>query len=446
MKSVKQMNRRAFLKFSALSASAIALAACAAPGAAPAAPAAGEGAAAPAAAGASQLEIFSWWTAGGEVEGLNKLFEIYKRDNPGVEVINAAVAAQGAGQGGEMKALLETRMLGGDPPESFQVHLGHELIDSHVIADRMEPLDDLYAEEGWADVFPPDLMNVIMYDGHPWSVPVNIHRSNLMWYRPAKLEAIGATELPKDWDEFLVMAEAMKAKGIPAIALAGAGGGGNGQTMECIILSVFGAADWPGLFDGTIPWSDPRMTHALEIMNKLYDYAQPDYLSESGTGVNDMLMNDDGPFMMISGDWLHGYYKSKEFTDYKWAASPGTDGTYLLLSDSFGLPKGVKFRDNALAWLKVCGSKEGQDAFNPIKGSIPARTDGDVSLYDDYQLSAMEDWKSNTLVGSLQHGAAAKQSFLVDYDQKLNDMIATRDVAATQAALVQAAEDAEFGK
>ncbi len=445
MQSKNHLSRRDFLKFSAMGAGALAVAACAAPGAAPAAaPAAGGDAAA--AAGAGKLEIFSWWTAGGEVEGLNHLFDIYKRDNPGVEVINAAVAAQGAGQGGEMKALLETRMLGGDPPESFQVHLGHELIDSHVVAGRMEPLDDLYASEGWDKVFPPDLMNVIMYDGHPWSVPVNIHRSNLMWYRPGKLDAIGATELPKDWDEFLVMAEAMKAKGIPAIALAGAGGGGNGQTMECIILSVFGAKDWPGLFDGTVSWSDERMTHALEIMNKLYDYAQPDYLSESGTGVNDMLMNDDGPFMMISGDWLHGYYKSKEFTDYKWAASPGTDGIYLLLSDSFGLPKGVKYRDNAIAWLKVCGSKEGQDAFNPIKGSIPARTDADPSLYDEEQLWQMEQWKSNTLVGSLQHGAAAKQSFLVDYDQKLNDMIATRDVAATQAALVQAAEDAAFGQ
>lgn len=444
---MKSFNRREFLKFTAVGAGAVALVACAAPVAPAGAPAASAPAAeGGAAAAGGKLEIFSWWTAGGEVEGLNKLFDIYKRDNPGVEIINAAVAAQGAGQGGEMKALLETRMLGGDPPESFQVHLGHELIDSHVVAGRMEPLDDLYASEGWDKVFPPDLMNVIMYDGHPWSVPVNIHRSNLMWYRPGKLDAIGATELPKDWDEFLVMAEAMKAKGIPAIALAGAGGGGNGQTMECIILSVFGAKDWPGLFDGTISWADERMTHALEIMNKLYDYAQPDYLSESGTGVNDMLMNDDGPFMMISGDWLHGYYKSKEFKDYKWAPSPGTDGIYLLLSDSFGLPKGVKFRDNALAWLKVCGSKEGQDAFNPIKGSIPARTDADKSLYDEYQLSAMEDWKSNTLVGSLQHGAAAKQSFLVDYDQKLNDMIASRDVAATQAALVQAAEDAEFGK
>ena len=155
---------------------AAALAACAAPGAAPA-PAAGE-AAAPAAAGGGQLEIFSWWTAGGEVEALNALFEIYKRDYPDVEIVNAALAG-GAGQGGKMKALLETRMQGGQPPDSFQVHLGHELIDSHVIAGRMEPLDYLYAEEGYDDVFPEDLIDIASYDGHPWSVPVNIHRSNV---------------------------------------------------------------------------------------------------------------------------------------------------------------------------------------------------------------------------------------------------------------------------
>jgi glucose/mannose transport system substrate-binding protein len=439
-------SRRTFLKYAAMTTGSALLAACAAPAAAPGAAPAAEAPAEAAAGDAGKLEVFSWWTAGGEVEGLNNMFKIYERDNPGVEIINAALAAQGAGQGGEMKALLETRMMGGDPPESFQVHLGRELIDSHVIAGRMEPLDELYEQEGFADVFPADLMNVILYDGHPWSVPVNIHRSNIMWYRPSKLEAIGASAPPATWDEFFEMAEAWKAQGIPAIALAGAGGGGNGHTMESVILAVFGAADWPKLFDGTIPWSDERMTQALDIMNRLYDYAQPDYLSQSGTAVNDVMMNDDGPFMMISGDWLHGYFKSKEFKDYTWAPSPGTDGIYLLLSDSFGLPKGVKFQDNALAWLKVCGSKEGQDAFNPIKGSIPARTDGDVSLYDEYQLSAMEDWKTDTLVGSLQHGAAAKQSFLVDYDLVLNDMIASRDIAATQEALVVAAEEAAFGQ
>ncbi len=447
MSGTEGMSRRSFLRLLGVGTTMTVLAACA-PAAAPAADAPAADAAAPAAdatvADAGKLEIFSWWTAGGEVEGLNNMFEIYKRDYPDVEIINAALAAQGAGQGGEMKALLETRMIGGDPPESFQVHLGRELIDSHVVADRMEPLDDLYASEGYNDIFPADLMSVILYDGHPWSVPVNIHRSNLMWYRPSKLEAIGADAPPANWDEFFTMADALKEQGLPGIALSGTGG--NGHTMESVILSVFGAEDWPKLFDGTIGWDDPRMTQALEIMNRLYDYAQPDYLSQSGADVNDVMMADDGPLLMISGDWLHGYFKSKEFTDYTWAASPGTESTYLLLSDSFGLPKGVKNRDNAVNWLKVCGSKEGQDAFNPIKGSIPARTDADPSLYDEYQLWAMEQWKTQTLVGSLQHGAAAKQSFLLDYDLALNDMVATRDVAATQAALVVAAEEAAFGQ
>lgn len=443
MNGSKAVSRRSFLRLMGVGATMTALAACAAPAAPSAAPAGGGGAAPAEAVDAGKLEVFSWWTAGGEVEGLNNMFAIYEREYPDVEIINAALAAQGAGQGGEMKALLETRMMGGDPPESFQVHLGRELTDSHVVAGRMEPLDELYEQEGYADVFPADLMSVILYDGHPWSVPVNIHRSNLMWYRPSKLEAIGASAPPASWDEFFEMAEALKALGFPAIALSGSNG--NGHTMESVILSVFGA-DWNGLFDGSIPWSDERMTQSLEIMNRLYDYAQPDYLSQVGAQVNDVMMNDDGPLMMISGDWLHGYFKSKEFTDYKWAASPGTAEFYLLLSDSFGLPKGVKYRENALNWLKVCGSKEGQDAFNPIKGSIPARLDADKSLYDEYQLSAMDDWQSLALVGSLQHGAAAKQSFLLDYNLALIDMVGSRDVASTQAALVTAAEEAAFGQ
>ena len=66
-----------------------------------------------------------------------------------------------------MKALLETRMMGGEPPDSFQVHLGRELIDSHVIADRMEPLDFLYEEAGLYETFPQDLVDIASYEGIP---------------------------------------------------------------------------------------------------------------------------------------------------------------------------------------------------------------------------------------------------------------------------------------
>lgn len=442
------LNRRQFLKFAGISAGAAFMAACTAPVAPGAAPA-GEAAAVPAAEGAApggSLEIFSWWTSGGEVEALNALFEVYSASHPEVEIINAAVATGGAGQGGEMKALLETRMMGGQPPDSFQVHLGRELIDSHVIADRMEPLDWLYEEEGYNDVFPQELIDIASYDGVPWSVPVNIHRSNVLWYRPTKLEAVGVTEPPATWDDFFALADSLKAEGIPAIAIAGADGSFNGHVMETIMVSVFGPDDWRGLFDGSISWEDERVTQSLEILNRMWDYTLDDYLSITWGDINNYFVADEGPAMMIMGDWTHGVLMSMGFSDYRWAPTPGTEGLYIVLSDSFGLPKSAPNRDNAINWLRAVGSREGQDAFNPIKGSIPARTDADKSLYDEYLLSSMADFESNTLVGSLQHGAIAKQSFLFDYDLAVNDMLANRDVAQAQALMVTAAEEAEFGQ
>jgi glucose/mannose transport system substrate-binding protein len=440
MKFQNRLNRRNFMKFSALGAGAAALSACVAPGAAPAT----GGAAAPApAAGANQLEIFSWWTSGGEVEALNAIYEIYSAQFPDVEIVNAALAG-GAGQGGNMKALLETRMQGGQPPDSFQVHLGRELIDSHVIPDRMEDLSFLYEEEGLNDVFPKDLIDIASYEGKPYSVPVNIHRSNVLWYRPSKLEAAGVAAAPTTWDEFFAAAEQLKAAGIPALAIAEIEPNFSGHVFENILVTQLDQAGYLGLFNGSTAWDDERVTKALEILNQAFDYANTDYLSTSWGDINDRFVADDGPAMMIMGDWTHGVLMSKGFTDYRWAPAPDTTGLFVVLSDSFGLPKNAPHRDNAVNFLRVCGSRAGQDAFNPIKGSIPARTDPDLSKYDEYLLSAMEDFKSNTLLPSIQHGAAVKQSFVLDYAIAINNLATNRDVASAQSMLVQAATDAEL--
>ena len=82
------------------------------------------------------LEIFSWWTAGGEAEGLDAMIKVFETRYPGIELINATVAG---GAGTNAKAVLATRMQGGNPPDTFQVHAGHELIDTWVVSDFMEP-------------------------------------------------------------------------------------------------------------------------------------------------------------------------------------------------------------------------------------------------------------------------------------------------------------------
>jgi glucose/mannose transport system substrate-binding protein len=95
-------------------------------------------------------------------------------------------------------------------------------------------------------------------------------------------------------------------------------------------------------------------------------------------------------------------------------------------------------REGALAWLRVAGSQAGQDAFNPVKGSIPARSDGDRSLYDAYLTSAMDDWETDTVVGSLAHGVVANGAWKAEIDTAIGLFLSDGDVAAFQQALVDA--------
>jgi len=448
---MKQLNRREFLKLGALVAGGAALASCApaAPAPVPAAPAAPAAtaapkAAAPAAAAANKkLEIFSWWTSGGEIEALNALLDPFAKKYPGIEVVNSAIAG-GTSSGGDMKAVLQTRMMGGDPPESFQVHLGGELLGSYVAANTMEPLDALYKEEGWDKIFPKSLIDIASKDGKPYSVPVNIHRSNMMWYNKKMLDDIGAKP-PKTWDEFFQIADKLKAKGIPALAVAESSAGFAAHVFETVLIANMGPEKFAGLFNGTTKWDDPAIKTSLEMYKKILSYANPDYLSVGWGDVNDLMINGKVA-MMIMGDWTPGVLWSKGFKDFGWQAAPGNEGIFQMLSDSFGLPKNVKNREAALNFLRIVGSKDGQDAFNPPKGSIPARTDADMSKYSDYQKWAMDEWKKDKIIPSIVHGAAAPVAFMTDYMNAVNVFATKKDVDQTAAAILKAAKDAGLQK
>jgi glucose/mannose transport system substrate-binding protein len=150
--------------------------------------------------------------------------------------------------------------------------------------------------------------------------------------------------------------------------------------------------------------------------------------------------------MQIMGDWQDGWFTSKKFTDYGWTAAPGNAGIFDALSDSFAMPKGVKNADNAANWIKMAGSKAGQEAFNPKKGSICARTDCDQSLFNAYLQSAGKDWQSNALVPSVVHGAAAFEKWATAYKDTMALFVTSGDIAKTQAALNQNCKDAAVCK
>jgi glucose/mannose transport system substrate-binding protein len=91
----------------------------------------------------------------------------------------------------------------------------------------------------------------------------------------------------------------------------------------------------------------------------------------------------------------------------------------MFLADSFVMPANTDNTEGTNAWLTVAASKEGQEAFNPLKGSICARTDCDPSLFSEYSQEAATDWTSDTVVGSLTHGVTANDAWKAEIDTAL---------------------------
>jgi glucose/mannose transport system substrate-binding protein len=392
--------------------------------------------------GKTQVEVFSWWTTGGEAAGLQKLIDQFNAANPEAEAINAAVAG---GAGSNAKAVLKTRMLGGDPPDSFQVHMGHELIDTWVTTDYMEPLDDVYAEYGLNEAFPQGVLDIVSFDGHPWSVPVNIHRANVLWFNKTVLKNASIDKAPETWGEFFVDAEKLKAAGITPLALGDKEPWAAAHLFEVVLAGTLGADKYKGLWDGTTDWNGPEVTQALENFKAMLQYVNADHAALTWDQANQLVI-DGTAAMTIMGDWVDGDYVAKKFTGYGWASPPGTLGIYDALSDTFGLPKDTKNPEAMKEFLGVLGSKEGQETFNKLKGSICARTDCDYSAFDAYLQSSAADWGKDTIVPSVVHGAAAKEGWAASYVDAVGAFVTTQDVAATQAALAAACVDAEVCK
>jgi glucose/mannose transport system substrate-binding protein len=387
-------------------------------------------------AATSQLQVFSWWTGGGEAHGLEKLIAIWNKQHPGTPFKNETVAG---GAGSNAKAVLAQRLAAKKPPDSFQGHAGAELQD-YIKAGQVEPIDFIYKKYGFAKIMPKQLISQITYKGHLYSVPVNIHRANVLWYNPAVLKKAGITKVPTNWAQFIAALNKAKTAGVIPLAL------GEQWTqkhlLETVMIATIGPARWATLWKTGTGWNSPGVRLALTRYKTLLGYTNSDAASLTWQDASKLVADGKAAFNVM-GDWADGYFridlKKKPNTGYGWAAVPGTVGIYDWLSDSFTLPKGAPHRAAAVQWLGFLGSKRAQDTFNPVKGSIPARQDANPKLYDTYLKWALAQWKTNKLAGSLAHGVVASNAWNTDIDTALGLFLQNKDVTKFQSSLVSAA-------
>ena len=226
-----------------------------------------------------------------------------------MKIINATVAGGG---GMNAQAVLVTRMQGRNPPDSFQVHAGHELIDTWVVASRMEPITFIFQERGYLAAYPRGLVDIISWKGEIYSAPVNIHRSNMLWYNK-RIFAGHGLRAPSSIEELLAVCRKLSGAGITPLALGDNGIWAATHLFESVALAVLGSEGYRGLWDGSTPWDSPAARQAIARFIGLLDYVNSDHAALSWDGAAQYVA-DGKAAMTVMGDWVEGYFKAKGLT------------------------------------------------------------------------------------------------------------------------------------
>ncbi len=353
-----------------------------------------------------QVEFYSWWVSGGELQALHAMLDTFEKVNPDVKVINATGSSSTAAQ-----AKLQMLLTNGTPPDTFQSNGGANLLQWVVVNGSdansvMEPLDAYAESDGWN--FAPEMTKYLTYNGHLYAVPVDLQRENALFYN-VKIFTDNHIAPPTGemkWDDFYKMCDQLVAKGITPLAIGLGGGSWTWQlpVFEGIFGGMTGATNYVDYFTGKGSWNDPNMMSALNVSATLVKKYSDLNLGDKGALKRQWSdacteVQTGHAAMTIMGDWAKGYFTSngwKPGTDFNQVMVPAAKPLFVFSTDVFGLPKGAPDPANALALVESFASIPSQEAFAPIKGCLPARLDAKVTspAFDDLAVASFQDFKS----------------------------------------------------
>lgn len=393
--------------------------------------------------GGDSVEVFTWWAQGSEKAGLDALVEVFNEQHPDVEFVNGAVAG---GAGSAAKDMLQSRLQAGDPPDTFQAHAGAELND-YIDAGQIQDVSDLFDEFGLRDAFPESLVERLTADDAIYSIPSNIHRSNVVWGSTKVLTDAGIDTAtpPATLDEFLSQLETLKGAGVTPLSV------GTTWTqvnlLEAVLMAELGAEVYNGLFDGSTGWDSAEVTAGLEKFQTMMGHTNTDRDGLDWPDATQQIIDGTAAYNVM-GDWAVAAFEQAEQAlgdDFVAFELPGKEKIFGFLADSFTLPEGAPHPDGAKAWLETIASPDGQLAFNLAKGSIPARTDVDTAEFSEYAQTAVTSFAEDAICSSIAHGAATSVAWLnAIADATSQFTTGATDLAGYQEAL-KAAADANQG-
>ena len=373
----------------------------------------------------SELEIVHWWTAGGEKDAYNALLDGFREAQPDIEIVDNPAPG---GAGSAIDTVIQNRVIDGNPPSTFQIWPGQALTP-YTDEGLLEPIGDSVWDEEMRDAYLDGVLDLAQPAGDLVAVPINIHRLNNLFYNVSVLDDAGVDPTAIADPQGLLDAMETVAAETDATPMAHQTQApwSSLQLWESIFIGQQNVEEYQTLLGGDVASMEDAVRSALDTLASYADYYPEDAGSISWDQGNNDVIAGDAAFLH-QGDWAAGQYGSAEDfafgDDWDMVAFPGTEGVYHSVIDSFVFPTNNPSPEATEAFLNYAGTVDAQERFNPVKGSIPPRTDVPMDEFGDFLTRQFEDFQnSDAQPPTIAHGtgvAPAIQSSLSEVFANFN--------------------------
>ncbi len=395
-----------------------------------------------------RLTAISQWSAGSDgaaITALGKKFE----EHGGVWQHSPV-----PGFTTEMMNKLRAQIMAGDPPACSQLK-GPEIGAWSKIAPTVN-LDAIVAAAGYEKVVAPDLARLHKPGGKWSALPLQIYSTNMLFLSKRAMDKAKADKTPVTWADFNALAEKMKAGGVAHPIANGGTRPDDGQKFEAALAGISPAAYRAACMNlDEKALRGPEMKAAFAQVRKIADWMDPNTAAQHfSTNLQRFIAGDMG--MLIMGGWAQGVLVNAGFKLDDFMIVPGPSDNakpvFLLNADAFIFwqRKEADLQAGQKLMAELVMDPAIQTMYSQITGSIPVRTDVDLSGpgWSDGQrrtaAALKESVAANQAVLSLAHNMAQENGMTAAMIDVITEYVKNRAITPEQAAnrLAEAVEGA----
>jgi ABC-type glycerol-3-phosphate transport system substrate-binding protein len=199
-----------------------------------------------------------------------------------------------------------TERVTGDPPADVVSAFVGGSLTACAEQGLLVPLDDLWAERGWADALPAAVTDLATVEGQRYWAPTTM-QPNPIFYRTDVFADLGL-EPPTTWEDLLALCDSLRENGRAAFTSAGAWSPPAARYFTILNLRLNGAAFHAELLQGRHSWNDPRLVPVFDHWRQMIDggcFVDDAMSNDFREAVEDLASGDAA--MWNIGEWLYEF-------------------------------------------------------------------------------------------------------------------------------------------